>query len=282
MCELCHRHGEGGKWFLQAKNYADDLLSDLRRRDYVQRFMRGQRAQIGAPEAMAGYARLPWPLKPVVRRVIEHRLRHDHFGQVVTPAEAREILALVNNVVRLPCVCRRITLGGEHRYCLGFSMLPGGLGAAGLADPSYWSGPGGTGLERLTREEALALLAGFEREDLVHSVWTFKTPYIGGLCNCDAEGCRAMRGNLRFGLTVLHPGESVAAVNEKACRGCGICLRRCPFGAIHLDTELGVAAVAAERCYGCGLCLTECPWRAVSMRSRSAETREDANLGAED
>ena len=35
MCEFCHKHGEGKKWYLQAKNYSEDLLSDLRRREFI-------------------------------------------------------------------------------------------------------------------------------------------------------------------------------------------------------------------------------------------------------
>ena len=26
MCEFCHKHGEGKKWYLQAQNYAEDRL----------------------------------------------------------------------------------------------------------------------------------------------------------------------------------------------------------------------------------------------------------------
>jgi hypothetical protein len=36
MCEFCHKHGEGQKWYLQAHNYSEDLLSDLRRRKFVE------------------------------------------------------------------------------------------------------------------------------------------------------------------------------------------------------------------------------------------------------
>jgi hypothetical protein len=31
MCEFCHKHREGKKWYLEAENYSDDLLSDLKR-----------------------------------------------------------------------------------------------------------------------------------------------------------------------------------------------------------------------------------------------------------
>ncbi len=195
----------------------------------------------------------------MVRALVERRLRADHFGQEVTLAEAREILTLVNAAFRLPCVCRRITLGGEHRYCLGFS-----LAAAGLVEDGYWDGPDGTGLERLTREEALGLLAEYDRQGLVHSVWTFKTPYIGGLCNCDTQGCRAMIGNLRHGLTVMHRGESFASVGM-GCIGCGRCASLCPFGAASSAAGKN-AAIRADRCYGCGLCANACPAGAIELR----------------
>ena len=38
MCEFCLKHGEGKKWYLQASNYSDDLLSDIRRRKFIETF----------------------------------------------------------------------------------------------------------------------------------------------------------------------------------------------------------------------------------------------------
>ncbi len=31
MCEFCTQHGEGKKWYLQAKNYSEELLNDQRK-----------------------------------------------------------------------------------------------------------------------------------------------------------------------------------------------------------------------------------------------------------
>ena len=42
MCEFCIKHGEGKKWYLQAKNYSDDLLSDARRRRFIASFFSGE------------------------------------------------------------------------------------------------------------------------------------------------------------------------------------------------------------------------------------------------
>jgi hypothetical protein len=63
VCEFCTKHGEGQKWYLQAQNYSEDLLSDLRRRDFIQgfigdpdRFSRSvQRLQMKRPTASAIY-----------------------------------------------------------------------------------------------------------------------------------------------------------------------------------------------------------------------------------
>jgi hypothetical protein len=52
MCEFCHQHGEGKKWYLQAKNYSDDLLADINRRKIISDFSyhsRPQAVSIGPP-----------------------------------------------------------------------------------------------------------------------------------------------------------------------------------------------------------------------------------------
>ena len=41
MCQFCVEHGEGKRWYLEASNYAYDLDSDLKRREYVLEFIRG-------------------------------------------------------------------------------------------------------------------------------------------------------------------------------------------------------------------------------------------------
>ena len=38
MCEFCTKHGEGRKWYLNANNYSEDLLGDIRRRKFIEKF----------------------------------------------------------------------------------------------------------------------------------------------------------------------------------------------------------------------------------------------------
>jgi len=39
MCEFCVRHGDGKRWYLNAANYAEELLHDLRREKYIEEFL---------------------------------------------------------------------------------------------------------------------------------------------------------------------------------------------------------------------------------------------------
>ncbi|MCK5228065.1 MAG: hypothetical protein KAK02_07640, partial [Desulfobulbaceae bacterium] len=38
MCEFCTKHGDGKVWFKNAANYANDLMADLNRRNYIKDF----------------------------------------------------------------------------------------------------------------------------------------------------------------------------------------------------------------------------------------------------
>ena len=39
MCQFCHTHGDGKKWYLNAENYSEELLDNLERRHYFQEFL---------------------------------------------------------------------------------------------------------------------------------------------------------------------------------------------------------------------------------------------------
>ena len=52
---------------------------------------------------------------------------------------------------------------------------------------------------------------------------------------------------------------SVNIINEK-CKGCTICVKNCPFGAITMSGKLAVIGVA---CTSCGVCIDKCPFKAI-------------------
>jgi NAD-dependent dihydropyrimidine dehydrogenase PreA subunit len=269
MCEFCVQHGEGKRWYLNARNYGEDLESDLRRRRFVRDFFQGfndwGRRNLRDMERLG---KAPWPVRAMVRWQVSRQMKKQHFGQIVSIEEVEQVFGIVNSVARLPCVCRRITRGQEARYCFGISASPG-LEFAGDLDPSYWSGPDGHGLEQLSKQEALGLMRGFESEGLVHSVWTFVTPFIGGVCNCDRSDCLAMISTVGHDVPMMFKGHFLAAVDWDKCTGCRSCMRECQFGAIGYSAAARKCLVDAATCYGCGVCRSACQRDAIALSERT-------------
>jgi len=274
MCEFCHRHGEGQRWYLQARNYSEDLLSDLRRRRYIRDFVRD-------PEYLnRGLRKIEWlkSLPPFVRGVVTpiaiNRQKRVHYGQVVPIEEIERIFEFVNHVTRLPCICRQATLGTEQRYCYAVSMGPGArsqlIGVLGGVDASYLTGPDTGGLEALSREEALVNIRELENQGLCHTVWTFITPFIGGICNCDRSDCVAMRLTVTMDYPVMFRAEYVSEVNPERCNGCRQCMCACQFGAMGFSIANRKVFIDPRRCYGCGICRSLCTRGAIALVERSS------------
>lgn len=70
----------------------------------------------------------------------------------------------------------------------------------------------------------------------------------------------------------------VSVIDEEECRGCGLCVALCPYGAIELiDTGRGKKAHTIDvACKGCGTCGATCYRHAIRMRHYS-----DEQLGAQ-
>jgi len=273
MCDFCHQHGEGKKWYLNASNYAEDLLSDLRRRQFITRFFEDPGHLAKGERALTALDIMPDFLWKGVRKRITAKQRARHFGQVVPIEDIERILALTTSVVRLACICRHVSNGKEQRYCFGVSMEPDGGGIAKLLreiDASYLVGPHTAGLESLSREKALALIRESEREGNCHTVWTFVTPFLAGICNCSLPSCYAMKTTVSHRAPVFFRGEYVAAVDPGKCSGCGQCVKICPFKAFRPRKKKDKAEVRADRCYGCGICRSVCVTGAIGLVDRAA------------
>lgn len=52
---------------------------------------------------------------------------------------------------------------------------------------------------------------------------------------------------------------NVAMVNPKWCKGCGICVEACAYGARVMNEQTKVAEVLDVLCQGCGACVAACP-----------------------
>lgn len=273
MCEFCHKHGEGQKWYLRAENYSEDLLSDLKRRKFIADFF--SLTEPGPPpiERLGNLRIMPGFVKSAVVRRKVGRWKEKHYGQVLPIEDVERVFGLVSKVVQLPCYCRHINLGTEQRFCYGISLAPQEGEMFKIMkeiDMGYLTGPDTSGLEELTKEQALENFRQYEKEGLCHTVWTFVTPFIGGICNCDRSDCGAMQVTITEGVPHMFRAEYVAEVNPELCNGCRQCMRVCQFGAIGYSAANKKIFIDPLRCYGCGICRASCTKDAIHLQDRAS------------
>jgi len=276
MCEFCLKHGEGEKWYLQAKNYSEDMLSDLRRRRFIAQLAD---RQLFNREVAKGFRsinrleKLTWFIRNLFTRVFSRKMKKTHFGQVIPIEDIERIFEFITSIVRVACICRQNTLGKEKRCCYGISMGPNGGRLIDIfrdLDESYANGIEDEKYETLTKEEALTAFRAHEREGLCHTVWSFHTPFIGAICNCDRADCLAMRTTVTHAIPIIFRGEYVAEIDAELCNGCRQCMRLCQFGALSYSASNEKPVVDQMWCYGCGICRSVCTAKAINLKDRAA------------
>jgi len=271
MCEFCLKHAEGKKWYLEAKNYSDDLASDVNRRQMISEFFQHPDSVARAAEKTDKLEKMPKFVRDWFVYLITRKQKKVHYGQVLPIEDVEKIFDMTNSIVRVACYCRHNTLGKEKRYCYGISLSPDnvmGEIVKGLSD-NFLTGPETGGVEKLTKEEAMEAFRKHEREGLCHTVWTFQTPFIGGICNCDRSDCWAMRFTMSRGIPVMFRAEYVGQIDPDACNGCRECLRQCQFGALTWSASNKKAVIDQRWCYGCGVCRAVCKKNAITLMDRA-------------
>ena len=268
MCQFCVEHGEGKRWYLEASNYAYDLDSDVRRREYVLDFISGfdsMRAKaITAGEVLRT---LPAPLARLGKSTISRNMQKSHFGQPLSLEDCDSVLDIATSITVIPCVCRMHERGKTaEEVCILVTTKP-------ITDvleegfSSYDSGPGLDDFHKMTKDETMTLLRSCEERGLMHSIWTFKTPFTAAICNCNlSSGCMAMKLTAGYDIKIMWRGEDVAVLDTETCTSCGECARLCPFEA--LTTGGGTVAHHAEKCWGCGICRSACQSGAITLTDR--------------
>jgi len=266
MCEFCTKHGEGKIWYKNAANYANDLLSDLRRRAYIENFLSSAFGEgfrtLGRLETIF---RKKGRLPNAVKTAMIKRAKEEHFGQVLPIEEISELVRKAETIVRMPCACRWNTEKKEVRCCYAVSYGPD----AWYRDInlSYFGKAPDEGLESLTPDKAITQMEEMEEHGAIHTIWTMMTPFIGAICNCSLEECLAMRTLVRVRVETMARAEYVAVVDKELCSGCGLCDAACHFMAIGSVTECGVSIARVDplKCFGCGLCRRACSTGAISL-----------------
>ena len=288
MCEFCTAHGEGKKWYLQMKNYADELLHEelsstqkksvkattrleLNNR-YFEDFLMPAISGVSATRDYLSGAPLstePPEVEPSEDEIVEDR-KVIQFGQVLPIEDVEEVIDMVDSITRMPCGCRFISTGKtDKRYCFGFGVDKWGmLGKYPDAASS---------LEVLDREEAKRIFREYDEEGLAHTIWTAVTPYVFAMCNCDRD-CGAYKRYIeKRGAPTFFRAEYVCQIDWDLCTGCKSCMSQCQFGAQFYSSALSKVYIDPARCFGCGVCRAACPTEAITLLPRR-EDPEAANV----
>jgi len=278
MCEFCHEHGEGKKWYLQMKNYSSELLYEtlsaerqamaeaLTRWDWTSNFLESFLLPAIQMKQKPPEEEIPEDANHKTEQQINSaetliRRKTVHFGQVIPIEDVEKVLDMTDSITRFPCGCRYFATGkSDKRYCFGLGKdLHGILGKFPEAS---------SGLEVFDKHEALKIIREFDEEGLMHSVWTGVTPYIGGLCNCDRD-CGAYRDYIENdGVPSFFHAEYICRIDWDLCNGCKSCMRQCQFGAMFYSSVLAKVYINEVKCFGCGVCRAACPNHAITLIPR--------------
>lgn len=187
-------------------------------------------------------------------------LLHEALDQV----EAADYHAVLN------CDCRSSTQGCSR-------MLESCIR---LDDGARYTVERGLG-RRLTKEACKRALLAMDRDGLMHiGTRQWQGHGLFGFCNCCTCCCFPLRASSRLDSDRVYPRvHHLARRNDTRCTHCGVCVKRCYYGAFYHDG--GTVSIKGKtrkavgfdplKCYGCGLCMTGCPKGCIDMQPLAAD-----------
>ncbi|MDR1205173.1 MAG: 4Fe-4S binding protein [Peptococcaceae bacterium] len=148
-----------------------------------------------------------------------------------------------------PCNCR--TTANNCHFSVE-TCLSNYYGINGQWDRGYG--------RQVTLDDVRLLMRQWDKEGLMHTV----SP-SGHICSCETCCCYEFRAALKLGTKGIYPRvRYVASVDKDKCIHCGICAKRCHFGAFHKNAD-GVVEFKPELCWGCGICEVSCGKKAIAI-----------------
>ena len=273
------QHGAGGKWYLNAENYSNEIAEKYDLREFLfEQYLNFEQMAVRkvkgfSPVGMDHTFRMPI-IGRLVKRTAERMLHstkpptnpfrpEGHVGQVVPMEDAIAILehCAAEPLIEKNCMCRYMTRGIKEACCINFGVMSEIIDKLPRFVPEREK-------YHLTRAEAVARFKEHNAKGYIGTIWYGPYPYINNLCSCATPECAGIRPRLDFEIKSVHKGEYLIDLNEAACRGCGDCVDKCSFGALSMDRKSGRPVIDLDHCYGCGVCRHVCATDALFLVPR--------------
>lgn len=273
------KHGAGGKWYMNAKLYSDELAEELNLKEYLEeQWLNFEnvfiRKVMGLSSVGLGYKlKIPiigrvirWNLERMIHGELFHHnpIRADgHVGQVVPLEDAQIIFSelAAKPIIQNYCMCRMMQRGVKDVCCFNFGVLSEVIEKLPRFIPENTK-------VRLERDEAITALEKQNKKGRVAVVTFQPVPYINAICSCELKPCGMIRLRKDFDLKTLYKAEYVIDINQDNCQGCKECVSICPFSAIWYSPTLKRVLVDQEKCFGCGVCRHKCEHDALRLIPR--------------
>lgn len=280
MCDHCLEHGSAGKWYLNAKNYSNEIVEEYNLREFLlEQYKNFEQISV---RKVAGFSAegLGYKIQmPIIGRVVKHfaeKMLHStkpptnpfkpegHFGQVVPLDDAIAILehCAVEPIIEKYCMCRYMHGGEKDACCINFGVMSEIIEQLPRFIPEHSK-------FHLTREEAIERFKEHNKKGYIGTIWYGPYPYINNLCSCASPECAGIRPRTDFGIQSIFKAEYVVDVDPDLCQGCKACLSKCQFNALTYDPAVRRVVVNHENCYGCGVCLHACKFNALRIHPRN-------------
>ncbi|OHD64497.1 MAG: hypothetical protein A2176_02570 [Spirochaetes bacterium RBG_13_51_14] len=279
MCDLCMKHGAGGKWYLNAEHYSQAIAEKYNLRDFLmEQYKNFEQISVRKVHGFNAVG-MGYKLKmPIIGRIVKYaaeKMLHStrppknpfraegHIGQIVPLEDAVAILrtCAAEPIIEKNCMCRYMSRGVKEACCINFGVM------SEIVDKLPRFIP-----EKdkffLTRQQAIDRFTEHNRKGYIGSIWFGPFPYINNLCSCASPECAGIRPRVDYGITSIYKAEYIVDFDPDKCTGCGVCVARCQFKAIGCDHALKRITVDYEACFGCGVCRHACKQKALFLKPR--------------
>lgn len=279
MCDHCLKHGTAGKWYLNAKNYSNEIVEEYNLQEFLlEQYKNFEQIAVRKIAGFNGVG-LGYKLQmPIIGRIVKHlaeQMLHStkpptnpfkaegHIGQVVPLDDAIAILehCAVEPIIQKYCMCRYMHRGEKDACCINFGVM------SEIIDKLPRFIPVDEKFQ-LTREEAIERFKEHNEKGYIGTIWYGPYPYINNLCSCANPECAGIRPRLDFGINSIYKAEYVVDIKSDLCTGCKSCIAKCQFDAINFDPIRNQSVINKSKCFGCGVCLHACRYDAIGIHPR--------------